>query len=169
MANAAADHARAAAAAVAGHQPKGHTVAKPEWGTKRQCQSCGAKYYDFGREPIVCPACSTVFDPEAILKARRPRPTPGAKKDRVVPAEAAEAETEEAAVEGAGEEKEPEDPDADSGDDADLPDDEADDAAEDEEELEDDNVMEDTSELGENDEDVEDLVEEDDDDRKNER
>ena len=141
-------------------------MAKPEWGTKRQCQSCGAKYYDFGREPIVCPACNTVFDPEAILKARRPRPSQGAKKDRVVPAEAAEAETEEAPPEDAAADEAVPDADADPAD-PDLPEDEAEEVAE-EEELEDDNVMEDTSELGENDEDVEDLVEEDDD-RKNDR
>ena len=32
-------------------------MAKPEWGTKRICQSCGARFYDFGRSPITCPAC----------------------------------------------------------------------------------------------------------------
>jgi uncharacterized protein (TIGR02300 family) len=119
-------------------------VAKPEWGTKRQCQSCGAKYYDFGREPIVCPACSTVFDPEAILKARRPRPAAVPKKDRVVPAEAAEAEAEDAPAEEAPEAEEAvaEDAEAETAEDAALPEDAE---AEDEEELEDDNVMEDTS------------------------
>ena len=37
-------------------------MAKPEWGTKRQCQSCGAKYYDFAREPIVCPICQSTYE-----------------------------------------------------------------------------------------------------------
>ena len=46
-------------------------VAKPEWGSKRICQSCGAKFYDFGKTPIVCPACNATFDPEAVLKSRR--------------------------------------------------------------------------------------------------
>ncbi|MGB0671459.1 MAG: TIGR02300 family protein, partial [Rhodospirillales bacterium] len=32
-------------------------MAKPEWGTKRACQSCGARFYDLGRNPIVCPKC----------------------------------------------------------------------------------------------------------------
>jgi uncharacterized protein (TIGR02300 family) len=46
-------------------------VAKPEWGTKRICQSCGAPFYDLRRDPIVCPKCGAVFDPEAILKSRK--------------------------------------------------------------------------------------------------
>jgi len=49
-------------------------LAKPEWGTKRICPSCGARYYDLLREPVICPKCSTPFDPEAFLRARRARP-----------------------------------------------------------------------------------------------
>ena len=49
-------------------------MAKPEWGTKRTCQSCGARFYDFARSPIVCPACGTVFDVETLARARRTRP-----------------------------------------------------------------------------------------------
>lgn len=49
-------------------------MAKPEWGTKRICPSCGTRYYDLMRDPVVCPKCSTPFDPEAFLKARRARP-----------------------------------------------------------------------------------------------
>jgi len=37
------------------------SVAKPELGTKRLCPSCSTKYYDFGRDPILCPKCGTVF------------------------------------------------------------------------------------------------------------
>jgi uncharacterized protein (TIGR02300 family) len=48
-------------------------VSKPEWGTKRNCQSCGARFYDMRRSPIECPKCGTIFDPEALVKARRPR------------------------------------------------------------------------------------------------
>ena len=36
-------------------------MAKPELGTKRQCQNCGAKFFDLNKEPIVCPKCSTIF------------------------------------------------------------------------------------------------------------
>ena len=49
---------------------------KPEWGTKRTCQSCGAPFYDMRRTPIVCPKCGTTFDPEVFTKARRSRPQP---------------------------------------------------------------------------------------------
>src|SRR3546814_9781573 len=42
----------------------------------RLCQSCGARYYDFLRTPIVCPSCGTTFDSEAVLKSRRARPLP---------------------------------------------------------------------------------------------
>jgi uncharacterized protein (TIGR02300 family) len=36
-------------------------VAKPELGTKRHCQHCGAKFFDLNKEPILCPKCGTVF------------------------------------------------------------------------------------------------------------
>jgi uncharacterized protein (TIGR02300 family) len=48
-------------------------VAKPEWGAKRICHNCGARYYDLQRDPIICPKCGTEFDPEAFLKSRRSR------------------------------------------------------------------------------------------------
>jgi uncharacterized protein (TIGR02300 family) len=49
-------------------------VAKAEWGLKRICPNCGTRYYDFRKEPPTCPACGTVYDPEALLKSRRARP-----------------------------------------------------------------------------------------------
>ena len=48
-------------------------MAKPEWGTKRTCQSCGAKFYDLTRSPILCPGCGVTYEPEAALKVRRVR------------------------------------------------------------------------------------------------
>ncbi len=36
-------------------------MAKPELGVKRQCQHCGAKFFDLNKDPIVCPKCGTVF------------------------------------------------------------------------------------------------------------
>lgn len=42
-------------------------MAKSELGTKRQCASCGAKFYDLNRDPIVCPKCSTVFVVTSLL------------------------------------------------------------------------------------------------------
>lgn len=37
-------------------------MAKPELGTKRLCASCGAKFYDLSKDPIVCPKCGTVYE-----------------------------------------------------------------------------------------------------------
>jgi uncharacterized protein (TIGR02300 family) len=47
-------------------------VAKPELGTKRLCGSCGAKFYDLGKDPIVCPKCGTVF--QIVVPVSRARP-----------------------------------------------------------------------------------------------
>lgn len=49
-------------------------MSKPEWGTKRFCHSCGARFYDMCNQPIICPKCSTTLDPEALMKKRRGRP-----------------------------------------------------------------------------------------------
>lgn len=49
-------------------------MVKAEWGLKRICPNCGTRYYDFHKEPPACPACGTVYDPEALLKSRRARP-----------------------------------------------------------------------------------------------
>ncbi len=54
-------------------------MAKPEWGVKRVCQSCAAKFYDLNRSPITCPKCAAAFDPDALLKSRRSRPAPAVK------------------------------------------------------------------------------------------
>lgn len=36
-------------------------------GTKRTCQSCGERFYDLNRDPVVCPLCHAAFavDPRA--------------------------------------------------------------------------------------------------------
>jgi len=47
-------------------------VAKPELGSKRQCMSCGAKFYDLNKEPAVCPKCGTVY--QASSSGRAPPP-----------------------------------------------------------------------------------------------
>ena len=36
-------------------------MANPALGTKRICAGCAAKFYDLGKDPIVCPSCETVF------------------------------------------------------------------------------------------------------------
>ncbi len=42
----------------------------PAWGTKRTCQGCAAKYYDLGHTPIVCPKCGVVYDPASGIRLR---------------------------------------------------------------------------------------------------
>ena len=55
-------------------------MAKPEWGKKRTCQNCGAKYYDMLMEPPTCPKCETVFQQETNQRGRRSRSTAGTPK-----------------------------------------------------------------------------------------
>ena len=111
-------------------------MSKPEWGTKRQCQSCGTKFYDLKRPQVTCPSCGADVDRESPLKSRRSRPSaakpaPAEKAKAAVPAKDSD--------EGDGV-KELED--AELGD-AGLDDDLSDEA--------DDDVIEDTSELGDDD------------------
>ena len=48
-------------------------MSEPKWGIKRVCPSCGIKYYDFNKNPIVCPKCEFEFDPDLLLKSRKGR------------------------------------------------------------------------------------------------
>ena len=123
-------------------------VAKPEWGSKRICPSCGARYYDLLREPVICPKCATPFDAEAFLKSRRSRPAPPVEKE-LEPVGAdeidAEVETEEAeATEEEETEEEEEEEEA-------VPLEEA--------EEEDEELLEDASELGEDEDDMAEVIE----------
>ena len=45
-------------------------MAKPDLGSKHQCQNCGAKFFDLNKDPIVCPKCGTVFQSVAAARAR---------------------------------------------------------------------------------------------------
>lgn len=42
-------------------------------GLKRACASCGVRFYDLNKRPIMCPNCSTEFTGEIKLKTRRGR------------------------------------------------------------------------------------------------
>jgi uncharacterized protein (TIGR02300 family) len=64
-------------------------VAKPELGTKRLCGSCGAKFYDLSKDPIVCPKCGTVF--EIVVPVARGRAAEAAAAAGVAAAAAAAA------------------------------------------------------------------------------
>ena len=46
-------------------------MAKPEWGTKRVCQSCGTRFYDLMRTPCTCPKCGSAVEAEVVFKPRR--------------------------------------------------------------------------------------------------
>jgi len=117
-------------------------VAKPEWGTKRICPSCGTRYYDLMREPVVCPKCSTPFDPEAFLKSRRARPAPPVEKElEPVGADELDTELETEEAEAVEEEEEEEA----------VPLEEA--------EEEDEELLEDASELGEDEDDMAEVIE----------
>ncbi len=71
-------------------------MANPEWGAKHICHSCGTRYYDLQRSQIICPKCNTEYDPEAFLKSRRTRAA--AIEDLPATKAAAKRKTEAAAV-----------------------------------------------------------------------
>ncbi|MEM7226240.1 MAG: TIGR02300 family protein [Pseudomonadota bacterium] len=112
-------------------------MAKADWGSKHSCQGCGAKYYDLNRTPITCPKCGTVFNPDALLRSRKPR---NAAVKEAAPAVKAKAKAEKPEAE-------------------DAIDEELDALVDDEEDG--DEVIEDASELGEDDSDVVEVVVED--------
>ena len=105
-------------------------MVKPAWGTKRTCQSCDAKFYDLNRNPVVCPKCGAIYDPEASLKTRRSRPA-----EKVVPLKP-EPKAADLELEIEGEEAEEIEGD----------------------EAEDEELIEDASELGEDDEDMAEVI-----------
>lgn len=62
-------------------------MTKPEWGEKRTCPKCGARFYDLGKnDPASCIECGTNWVPEPILKTKQPisrdEPVVEEKKDK---------------------------------------------------------------------------------------
>jgi uncharacterized protein (TIGR02300 family) len=117
------------------------SVAKPEWGSKRICPSCGTRYYDLLRDPVICPKCSTPYDPEAFLKSRRARPAVPAEKE-LEPVGADELDTELGTEEADAAEEEEEEA-----------------APLEEAEEEDQELLEDASDLGEDEDDMAEVIE----------
>jgi len=113
-------------------------VAKPEWGTKRTCGSCGARFYDMRRQPIVCPKCDALYEEEAPARPRRVKPAPPEKKPKPAPVVEEASDLEESA--------ELEDADLDETN-LDTDDDKTED------------MIEDASDLGEDDEDMAEVIE----------
>lgn len=64
-------------------------MSKPARGTKRVCPSCGARFYDLNRTPIVCPVCQSTYQVA-------PPPPPSRRWGRAQPAEARKVEEQEA-------------------------------------------------------------------------
>ena len=84
-------------------------MAKPEWGSKHTCEKCGARFYDLGRVPAVCPTCGTEWSaPKGVRPKREPAPAAAPVVAEPAPPEAAEAEAPEAAEEGNDVEADPE-------------------------------------------------------------
>lgn len=48
-------------------------MAKADWGTKRICPNCGTRYYDMRRDPVTCPKCGAPFDAETLVRTRKSR------------------------------------------------------------------------------------------------
>lgn len=106
-------------------------MGKPEWGTKRVCTACGARFYDLNKDPILCPKCGAEQEKDAAPKARRGS------------AKGIRAETKKVAVVAAA-------PKVDDLEDDDL--------IEDDDGLDED-IIEDTSDLGEDDDDMAEVME----------
>jgi uncharacterized protein (TIGR02300 family) len=122
-------------------------VAKVVLGLKHMCRECGAKYYDMARSPASCPACGAVLQPAEKQRSRRPA-TAEVKKV------ATPAVVEESQEGGLDEDLEldTEDLEEDVEEDADGDDDNEDGG---------DDLIEDVTELGEDDRDVAGVVDED--------
>ena len=131
-------------------------MAKPEWGMKRTCQGCSARFYDLQRDPIVCPVCSTVYDPEKQPRVRRGSSVVRDEPVLVPAAVKKSAEVHDGDVDLLEDDTDDVEIDDVKDDDADSGDDEI--ANEDSE------LMEDTSELGEDDDDIGEVMEHVDDD-----
>ncbi|HWL69978.1 MAG TPA: TIGR02300 family protein [Geminicoccus sp.] len=128
-------------------------MAKPEWGAKRICLNCGARFYDLNNSPIVCPSCGTPYDVEVASRVRKARPARAAvveDEDLVTAKGAAATEDEDAEVlDEVGDDEalvEAEDDDVE-----DVP-------ADTDEDEEDDALIEDVEELGDED-DMSDVIE----------
>lgn len=77
-------------------------MTKPELGVKRDCPSCGARFYDLNRAPAHCPKCAHDFTPEALLKPRKRREDEPAEVAAIAPKPAVETSLDQADKEAKG-------------------------------------------------------------------
>ena len=117
------------------HSPERRSaLPKASLGTKRICPNCHLPFYDLTKSPAHCPNCAHVFDPTEVLKSRRPRGNDAVAKQEE--AKAAKAPPQDADTAEVGEV-----PETEEGEEAD-------------EEL-----LEDASDLGEDEDDVAEVIE----------
>ena len=128
-------------------------MAKPEWGTKRICQSCGARFYDLRRDPPSCPSCGAVVSGKPAARLRRatvaaaaPEKAAPVADEKVLTAAAVEGDIHDGAEEEFDESTETLDSESEDADDLNS-------------EEDNDSLIEDTSELGEDDDDMSEVME----------
>ncbi|MGZ5917060.1 MAG: TIGR02300 family protein [Methyloceanibacter sp.] len=61
-------------------------MSKPAKGTKRVCPSCGARFYDLSRTPVICPVCQAVYQVTPPPTRRGERAAPPEARPKVQPA-----------------------------------------------------------------------------------
>ncbi len=121
-------------------------MAKLTWGTKITCPSCGARFYDLRRPSVACPKCETPYSGKIKVKPKRTR----------VPAEAVKQVAEAVVIAAAAAEPNKELRASTEGENTELNDKELEAIGdvEDVERVKDEDLIEDPSELGEDDDDV---------------
>ena len=57
-------------------------MAELDWGVKRTCNGCGARFYDLRKSPAACPKCGVTFELLTVVRGKRGR---AAAKEVVLP------------------------------------------------------------------------------------
>ncbi len=60
-------------------------MSKPAKGVKRVCASCGARFYDLSRTPIICPVCQAVYHVPPPPTRRGERAAPVEIREKIEP------------------------------------------------------------------------------------
>lgn len=76
-------------------------MAKPELGDKHTCVSCGARFFDLGKVPAICPKCGTE-QPLEQPKLKRSIPAPEDAKKPAKPVDTTEDDVDTDEVDDAG-------------------------------------------------------------------
>ena len=110
-------------------------MVKKEWGKKHFCTKCETKFYDMNKEVLTCPNCGADYKPEKKSSRRNP----ASSAPRIEPKTAPEQTTEEELI------------------DVEL-DDDLIEEEEDQQSDSDPSIIEDTSDIGGDDEDIEEVI-----------